>query len=226
MDISFLEKERQVTFEWHFAQALKWLKFDNRRQLDNVLVYASLELRCAIERYIFEFLVLLKEKLTTEDEERCRSIRGIFDLMKETDPFYRKTAEFTKLIFVITPNAPELVIVDTSYLRNKWEELSTYCHKQLAPSKTFRSPSRAFQKKGYKLISDVISRLNIWRPESVCGLIRPSTMPPETREVYEKYIRNEIDDRQAKRMLDLMQPVLNYRLRQKRLTVAAKRRVK
>ena len=102
MKIFFLEAPREVTFDWHIVQATKLIEFDAGRELDSVLVYAAVELRAAIERYIFELLYLLKEGKLSEDEEtRCRSITGIFSLMKETDPFYRKTIEFTQLIVSI-----------------------------------------------------------------------------------------------------------------------------
>lgn len=218
MDMTFLEIPRQVTFDWHITQVLNWLKFDNGRKLDSVLVYASLDLRTAIERYIFEFLALLKGGyLSTDEKQRCRSINGIFDLMRETDPFYRKTANFTKIIASITPELPEITIVDTSYLKRKWEELSNYCHKQLEPQESYRSPNNEFQDNGFKLIEEVISRFKDWKFESVCGICIPDTMPEETRYVYDKYVNNEINDEQAKRMLKIMDPILRTRFRLRHL---------
>lgn len=130
MDFSFLEQKRQVTFDWHISQVLKWLKYDNERKLDSVLVYASLELRCAIERYLFELLFLLKDQnMSPEDERRCQSKDGILTLMKETEPYYRKRAKFTNLIASLTSEMPKVVIVDIKYLIRKWHKLSDYCHK-------------------------------------------------------------------------------------------------
>lgn len=115
MNIPFFEAPREVTFDWHVVQAKKWLEFDGGRELDSVLAYAAVELRAAIERYVFELLYLLKEgNLCGDEKKRCRSITGIFALMKETDPFYRKTIEFTKLVVSITPDLPEVTVVDTA----------------------------------------------------------------------------------------------------------------
>jgi hypothetical protein len=205
----FLEQNRQVTFDWHIVQVKNWLKYDNDRNLDNVLVYASLDMRCAIERYIFEFLVLLKKgNLTQEDEIRCRSINGIFDLMRKTDQFYRKTAEFTNLIASASTIFPEIIIVDFSYLHKKWQELSEYCHKQLRPQESFVSSNRAFQKKGFEILKEVLSRFMDWKFESVCGVILPETMPDEVKFIYNKYVNNEIKQDQVKRMLTLIEPIL------------------
>lgn len=210
---SFLEAPREVTFDWHIVQAKKWLEFDGGRELDSVLVYAAVELRAAIERYVFELLYLLKEgKLSGDEEKRCRSIAGIFALMKETDLFYRKTIEFTRLAVSFTPGLPEITIVDTAYLNRKWQDLSEYCHMQFRPAETFGSKGRKFQKRGFALIREVLQKFCEWKIESNCAVLARSSLPKEVRVVYDKFIREEIDASQAKRMLMLMEPVLRARL--------------
>jgi len=213
-DLSFLEEKRQVTFDWHITQVLKWLKYDKGRKLDSVLIYASLELRCAIERYLLELLYLLKDrKLTPDDEIRCRSKDGILNLMKETEPYYIKRAKFTNLIASITPGMPKVVIVDIKYIIRMWNTLSNYCHKQLRTEESFESVNREFQEKGFKIIREVVSKFIDWESKGAFGIINKESMPPEVRSVYYKYIKDEIDEGQAKRMLKLMEPVLRSRLR-------------
>jgi hypothetical protein len=215
MNISFLEAPREVTFDWHVVQATKWVELDAGRELDSILVYAAVELRAAIERYIFEFLYLLKEgKLSGDEETRCRSITGIFALMKETDPFYRKTIEFTKLVISITPGLPEITVVDTAYLNRKWHDLSEYCHMQFRPEETFGSEGRKFQTQGFALLREVLQKFHEWKVESNCAILARSSLPDEVRDTYDKFIREEIDASQAKRMLVLMEPVLRARMRQ------------
>lgn len=213
MNFSFLEAPREVTFDWRIVQARKWLEFDGGRELDSVLVYAAVELRAAIERYVFELLYIIKEgKFSAEEEKRCRKIKGIFALMKEADPFYRKTIEFTKLVASITPGLPEVTIVDTGYLNRKWEGLSEYCHMQFRPAETFGSQGRKFQKQGFRLIRDVLQKFHEWKSESNCAVLARSSLPEEVRGVYDKFVCEEIDSEQAKRMLVLMEPVLRARL--------------
>ncbi len=213
MTILFLEAPREVTFDWHIVQAKKLLEFDGGRGLDSVLVYAAVELRAAIERYIFELLYLLKEgKLSGDEEKRCRSITGIFALMKEADPVYRKTIEFTKLVVSLTPGLPEITVVDAAYLNRKWQDLSEYCHMQFRPEETFGSQSRKFQKQGFALIREILHKFHEWKVESNCAVLARSSLPEEVRNVYDKFIREDIDAGQAKRMLVLMEPVLRARL--------------
>ena len=57
----FLENPREVSFEWHYKQAKSWLEYNAGRELDNILIYASFELRCMIKRLLFETLFALYE---------------------------------------------------------------------------------------------------------------------------------------------------------------------
>src|SRR5215471_16394665 len=189
MTVPFLEVPREVMFDWHILQVKKWLEFDGGRELDSVLVYAAVELRAAIERYVFELLYLLKEcKLSEDEEKRCRSITGIFALMRETDPFYRKTIEFTKLVASLTPGLPEITIVDTAYLNRRWQDLSEYYHMQFHPEETFGSRSRRFQKQGFALILEVLQKFHDWKVESSCAVLARSSLPEEVKAVYDKFV--------------------------------------
>ncbi len=49
---AILANSRRVTSAWHLQQAKRLLDFDAGRHLDTVLVYAAVELRAAIERYL------------------------------------------------------------------------------------------------------------------------------------------------------------------------------
>jgi hypothetical protein len=218
MTTSFLEEKREVTYYWHIVQVRKWLKYDNGRKLDNALVYASLELRCAIERYLFELLVLLKKgNFTAEEVRRCKSKDGILDVIRDTEPYYVKRATFTNLIASVDPKLPKVVIIDIKYLIRMWHTLSLYCHKQLKPKESFDSPNHQFQKKGFELINDVVITFMEWERIGAFGIIDKESLPPETRGVYEKYINDQIDEGQAKRMLNLMTPVLIARLKLKHI---------
>lgn len=211
MDTNFLEKPREVTAEWHLRQVMIWLEYDKGRELDNVLVYASFELRCAIERSIFENLLLVKRKLTPEEKERCRSIEGMFDLMQESDSLYRKTFEFTKMFFSMVLGVNEVKPLNTSFLIRKWHDLSDYCHKQLEPAKSFQSPNREFQKRGFKLIHKIMKSFKELEGNHV-GYLRPDTMSDELRSVYERYLNDEIDEISVKRTLNIMEPVLRQKI--------------
>lgn len=220
-NLSLLEENRQVTFDWHISRVIKWLKFDGGRFLDSVLIYAAVDLRIAIERYILELLILLKyddnhEQIFTESElKRIRSMKGIFALMQEVDPFYRKTFRFTQMICEFTPELPPLSIIDTSYLRRKWEELSEYCHKQLDPIDTFDSSDREFQKIGFKLIQEVLDKFWDWGKGRATGILSRSSLDEDTLGVYNRFISDEIDENQVRTSLKIMEPILRQRFKRR-----------
>lgn len=215
--INFLEENRQVNFDWHIARVSRFLQYDNNRNLDNILVYAAVDLRIAIERYLLELLVLLRmngtdgEIFTPQEKRRIRSMKGIFALMQETDPFYRKTFRFTQLLCEFTPELPPLSIIDTAYLRRKWEELSNYCHKQLDPADTFTSQDQEFQRNGFALIREVLDRFWNWGQGRATGIISKSSMDEETLGVYNRFINDEIDENQVRISLRIMEPILRQR---------------
>ena len=137
----------------------------------------------------------------------------VFAIMQETDPFYRKTARFTQLICEVTPELPQISIIDTGYLRRKWEELSNYCHKQFYPADTFNSNDREFQKNGFTLIREVVDRFWDWGRGRATGIIQKSSMDEDTIRVYNRFINDEIDENQTRISLKLMEPVLRQRFR-------------
>lgn len=208
MSLSFLEISRAVSPEWHLKQVLKWLDFDNGRELDNVLVYASLELRCAIERNLFETLLLMKAPLTPAEEKKCRSQNGLIDLIKSADPNFRKTFIFTQLYLKVSPYPNQITLTDIGYLKRKWQALSNYCHKMLKPKESFESPDREFQKKGFKLIREILDYYYSIQG-SQAGYMRPVSIKEPLKSLYDSFIKDEISEDQLKIRLTLMLPMLN-----------------
>ncbi len=212
MDTLFLTQKRKVTAQWHLQQVIKWLEFDDKRHLDNVLVYASFELRCAIERILIENILIMKDgKLNEAEEKKCESKNGMMELMKIAEPNYRKRADFTNIILSKYPGKPKVIILDVKYLIRNWHKLSTYCHKQLKPEESFESAGRDFQKKGFTLIESIIETLKKWSADRPLGLIQPTSMPQEVREVFDLYVQGKISENQAKIRLKLMDSVLEIR---------------
>lgn len=213
-NIPLIEEPRHVTYDWHIVRVINWLRYDNNRYLDNILVYAAVDLRIAIERYFFELLILLRYDgantniFTPEEIDRIRSIKGLFALMQEIDPVYRKTVRFTQIICEISPEIPPMSIMDTSYLRRKWEELSEFCHKQFEIKDTFLSPNREYQKAGFALIKEVVDKFWDNGRGRNTGLIPKQNMNQETLNIYKRYISGIIDEQQTKKEFICIKPYL------------------
>ena len=82
---------------------------------------------------------------------------------------------------------------------------------QFHPEETFQSRGRKFQKQGFALLREVLQKFHEWQVESNCAVLARSSLPDEVRDVYDKFIREEVDANQAKSMLVLMEPVLRAR---------------
>ena len=79
---------------------------------------------------------------------------------------------------------------------------------QFRPEETFGSQSRKFQKQGFALILEVLQKFHEWKVESNCAVLARSSLPEEVKAVYDKFVREEINTDQAKRMLILAEPAL------------------
>ena len=209
--MEFLERRREGTFDDHADQIVGWLEFDQSRRLESVLVYASLEMRCAIERYLFEFLVICNEgRLPEEDVARCQTPDGLFALVEETLPLYRKTAEFTQLIVSLSPGAPPVPILELDVLREGWRDLEPFVRPTLGPPPPEPERSEAIAR-GYERIAQLLDRLVEWDLERVCAIVDPATMPPEAQTVFEQYVTGDLGAEAARERLRLMEPVLRAR---------------
>ncbi|HLG93623.1 MAG TPA: hypothetical protein VI546_02195 [candidate division Zixibacteria bacterium] len=215
--LRFLLEKRNVGTDFHLMQVKKWLAFDGGRNLDNVLVYAAFELRCAIERLAFEILFIAKDmELTPEEEDRCKSIKGTLELLGEVEPNYRKRAQFTNLASLLHPQMPRIAIIDIKFIKRKWHEISDYCHHHFRPAETWGSSSREFQINGFKLLKETYDQIMKWLLNGKLGVVDKSSMEPEVREVYQKFLADEIDEEQVKLRLKIAEPVLESRMRAKK----------
>jgi hypothetical protein len=210
--LNFLLEKRSVRTDFHLVQTKKWLDFDAGRKLDNVLVYAALELRCAIERLAFELLFLAKDlKLTPEEEERCKSIKEVLELLSEVEPNYRKLAEFTNITSPV--GIPNVAIIDIKFIKRRWHEISNLLHYHKRPLETWDSLSREFQNEGFELVKETYEKIIEWLTKNSLGLASKSSMEPEVRELFDKYVAGEIDENEVKVRLNIAEPVFKARRR-------------
>lgn len=212
IDEEILTSPRGVTSAWHLQQAKRLLDFDADRHLDTVLVYAAIELRTAIERYLCELLLLLRSgEVTDEDAHQCRKIGGVFRLIKDADPLYRKTITFTNIIASTHPQLSDIKMVNTSRMQRFWSDLSEFCHKQLDPEQTFKSPGRDFQDKGFALLNEVLSFFSSSAVHGIGMMMLRSSMEPEVQQIYDDFVKDMITENDAKQMLHIAAPVLAKR---------------
>lgn len=58
------------------------------------------------------------------------------------------------------------------------------------------------------MLREVFQKFHEWKVGSNCAVLARSSLPDKVKNIYDKFIREEIDASEAKRLLVLMEPVL------------------
>ncbi len=205
-----LKCKRYVTSNWHREQSKKLLDFALKNDSANALIYAILESRIALERYVFEMAFLTKGKDSINEIVKLASKKnGVFKLLEKTTGNYIKHISFCNIIFGIN----RLPLIDTPNLKifkQLITELSKYCHPQFIPEESIDSVNKEWFIKGVTLVNKTVETL---RSLVFNGGININSMEDEVREVYKKFLQNEIDIENVRLQLKIMGPVMERRLK-------------
>jgi hypothetical protein len=210
---SLLQRERQVTSEWHLGQAKALLDYAQENCSASALVYSSLEARIALERFVFEMSVLAGGGAFTPDELRLASQKGgIFELLSRKIANYRRHLEFCNLISEVNHLPIRIPIPDVRHFKRLITELSDYCHFQKDPAETVDDPQRKWLLKGIATVQDTTEMLTELL-QNQRGAIPRDTMPAEVRDLLDRYMADQCDLRTARIQIEIMSPVLEARMR-------------
>src|SRR5215469_13659155 len=98
MDYQFLTEKRGVTSDWYFDQAAALLEFALQHGSATALVYAALEARNALERFVLEMSLLATGGRLSDAQVRTAQRRdGAFQLLEQAMSNYRRHLQFTNL---------------------------------------------------------------------------------------------------------------------------------
>jgi len=215
---SLLQKQRQVTSEWHVEQAKALLDYAQKNCSATALVYSSLEARIGVERFVFEMSVLACGGAFTADELRQASKKdGAFGLLDRKIGDYRRYLEFCNLISEVNHLSIRVPIPDVRRFRRLITDLSDYCHFQRDPAETVDDPHQTWLVKGIAVVQGAIELLTELL-QNQRGSIPRDTMPPEVRDLLDHYMAGQCDLQTARIQLEIMSPVLEARMRD-RLTM-------
>jgi hypothetical protein len=212
MENQLLTKKRGVTSDWYFDQATALLEFALQHDSATALVYAALEARNGLERFVVEMSLLATGGHLSE-AQICTAQRkdGAFQLLDQAMNNYRRHLQFTNLTLEICGDPFRVVIPDIKQFRRLRTDLSDYCHFQLNPTDTVDHPQNSWFIKGATQVQKALDMLrNLY--SQVNAVIWPDSMPAEVREVFRAFVAGQIDTPTARLRLRLMQPVLEERL--------------
>jgi hypothetical protein len=207
------QRVRQVTSEWHVEQARALLDYAQTNVSPTALVYSSIEVRIALERFVFEMSVLAGGGVFTPEELRIASQKGgVFDLLSRKIDDYRRHLEFCNLISEINHLPIRIPIPDVRRFRRLITEISGYCHFQKDPAETINDPQQRWFLKGIAAVRDATAMLaELLRNQR--GAMPRDTMAPEVRELLDRYMAGQCDLQTAHIQLEIMSPVLEARMR-------------
>ncbi len=208
-----LTEKRGITSDWYFDQAGALLEFALQHDSATALVYAALEARNALERFVLEMSLLATGGHLSEAQIRTAQRRdGAFKLLEQAMSNYRRHLQFTNLTLEVGDDPFRVAIPNVGQFRRLRTDLSDYCHFQLDPAATVNHPQRTWFIEGTSRLQDALGLLRSLRSQ-VNGVIQPDSMPAEVREVFQEFMAGKIDTPTARLRLRLMHPVLEERLR-------------
>jgi len=206
-----LTAKRKVTSGWHHQQATALKKIAVEKTSATALVYAALELRIGLERYIFEMsIAAIGGQLTSENLRTARKKKGVFNLLQESMENYRRNIEFMNMVIDQMKIPYTVPIPDLRTIRQLIDELSDYCHPQFDPLQTVNHPTGSWFIEGITLIDKAIELLGelVKQPR---GAMTRESMPPEVCDLFDEYLQGSVDETTVRTRLNLMEPVLRSR---------------
>jgi len=168
------------------------------------LFYAALELRFALERTPFDYLVLML-KAANKDPEKALSQpkkykpNDVFNLARAVDPEIEMKMRFAALMLRAHRLVPEnAAILDPRWLSAAHRDCDRYLHAQKDPEATVEDPEwvagfRAF------LTEASATLLSLWRTPAAM----PQTLTPAGEAVWEHFKTGNYSDEQIVSMLRL-----------------------
>jgi hypothetical protein len=199
---------------WHIHAALSWIDYAEQNRAPVVLHYAAFHLRLGIELlWLKVFSASRGAEFGIDDYKRAlKSSTTLYKLTDRFAPNYRKFAEFDQIIQSIDPRAhPPTIIWDIARLRKIHGGCGKYLLHLQASGKT-----------GYWSKSWIANRTCFLKAsaEWMWGLMttrgnlvvyHPERLYPETRLVWESYLKDKTDVEGARIRLKLIRPLLQRR---------------
>jgi hypothetical protein len=99
-------------------------------------MYAALELRCCIERTLFEYLALMKWENLSQTMEKLYRAKDLRKTILDEDPDFLKKQEFINLLAKTADRPERVVIPDLDLLSSFYGQLNGYVHALKRPDET------------------------------------------------------------------------------------------
>ncbi len=212
-----INEKRCVSAEYHVIVARAWKQHGQANDSQSPLVYAAFEYRCAIERVVFELYGIMHNELPGDEiSNQIGSFSGlvkqVHDLAGGNKKKLYRVLKFNSIVSEFMCLHKTMSVPDVGKLQEFWSKASNYCHQQIIPNETWKSPE--WVRKGYKLLDRVDRYLQEILFDHLFGAMSEKKMPAEVIDAKKAFVTEEIDEAGLRNRLKLMEPVLELRFRQ------------
>jgi hypothetical protein len=205
--IEVLLRQRSCAADWLVIHARDLAALAERRTSSNLLIFACVEARNAIEQLWFEILVVLRSgEITLKFVERIRRRRdGFLAAIREAEPNYRKLARFSMLCMRLDSQRPvDIIPWDLRRLKKWWHALSEHCHAQAEPMTTLSNP--IWFTEGLGLVREVFGYFREQMSQGATGIMRVGAMIPVVKDIWEDFVADKIDVERVLIRLQIVRP--------------------
>ncbi|MEW5702049.1 MAG: hypothetical protein AB1792_07465 [Candidatus Zixiibacteriota bacterium] len=186
----------QVTTTGYLTRAEKLRETDTLQNL----FYAAFEVRCALERTLVDFLVLVLNPKKPDLYLRRSDYQPkvVLRMIRRVDPDFEKRLRFTRLLLQANGLTRSNVPFDFEWVCSSWDRINTYLHHQKDPDSTVSNPEWVGQ---FETCVDTVRTklLAMWKSNR--GYLKEPNSKGD--QVYELFLTGEYTDQQIINMLRL-----------------------
>lgn len=190
-NVNLPEEVYNITAIGHFSRALSIRHHFMTINPLQFSLYAALELRNAIERLLFEYLVIIQgsEKISKslEKEYRANSLKKIIETI---EPELSKKIKYINLA-LCTIGKPPMVVLDLDVLSDLYARLNNYLHAWKRPEKT------AQQKDWWSGLWQTLDEIEEILGRIYSGTIAHIKLNEKAMENYEAWKKKELSDEEV-----------------------------
>ncbi|MBK7228445.1 MAG: hypothetical protein IPH97_06205 [Ignavibacteriales bacterium] len=130
-----------ITASMHYNRAI--ICFQNAFNVPDgsFIFYAALELRICIERFLFEYLVIMNtDESKIEKYMKEYRIKSLSNAIYEAEPEFDKKLEYTNFYLHCIGSNFQIKVPNTNVLNNYYGKLGNYLHNLKRPADTIQKP--------------------------------------------------------------------------------------
>lgn len=193
----------------YIYRSLSWVDIAKRKNSAVAFQYAAHDARQGIEQLLFEELVLsVGTKLDRTEYKKCiGNSTKLHVIINRLAPEREKLAKFNQAIFSVGSINFSLIIWDHKLLMKYWGKLSKFLHWAGAIDETIKVQS--WVDTGIIIVEEACEYIWENQTKHETGVMIPSDMHPEIRNLWERYKEDKIGIEEVKNSSQILDVAIN-----------------